>query len=89
MKHNIETVRFVGRFIILRVDSKDYRADLAQISSKLMKGTKEERETYRVSPTGYGIHWPLLDEDLSVDGLIRTSISGKLGRARVLSAKAR
>jgi len=23
-----------------------------------------------VSPSGYGIHWPELDEDLSVDGLI-------------------
>jgi hypothetical protein len=23
-----------------------------------------------MSPSGYGIHWPLVDEDLSIDGLI-------------------
>ncbi|PKN21436.1 MAG: hypothetical protein CVU65_16870 [Deltaproteobacteria bacterium HGW-Deltaproteobacteria-22] len=23
-----------------------------------------------MSPSGYGIHWPELDEDLSVDGLL-------------------
>ena len=21
-------------------------------------------------PSGYGIHWPLIDEDLSIDGLL-------------------
>jgi hypothetical protein len=24
-----------------------------------------------LSPGGYGIHWPLLDEDLSISGLLR------------------
>nr|WP_253276482.1 DUF2442 domain-containing protein [Synechococcus sp. PCC 6312] len=26
---------------------------------------------YQVSPAGYGIHWPLIDEDLSINGLLR------------------
>jgi hypothetical protein len=30
----------------------------------------EERNNFEVSPSGYGIHWPLIDEDLSIDGLI-------------------
>ena len=25
------------------------------------------------APGGYGIHWPLLDEDLSVSGLLRSA----------------
>ena len=29
-----------------------------------------ERKIYEISPSGYGIHWPLLDEDLSIDGLL-------------------
>jgi hypothetical protein len=27
---------------------------------------------FEVSPSGYGIHWPELDEDLSIDGMIKT-----------------
>ena len=30
----------------------------------------EERNTYEISPSGYGIHWSLIDEDLSIDGLL-------------------
>ena len=26
---------------------------------------------FKVSPSGYGIHWPLIDEDLSFNGLIK------------------
>jgi len=25
---------------------------------------------YEFSPSGYGIHWPLIDEDISMDGLL-------------------
>ena len=89
MKHNVENIRFAGRYMILRVDSMNYKADLARISPKLAKATKVERETYRVSPTGYGIHWPLLDEDLSVDGLVRASAPRKPEKGEALSARAR
>ena len=27
------------------------------------------RERIEVSPSGYGLHWPEVDEDLSIDGL--------------------
>jgi hypothetical protein len=26
---------------------------------------------FEISPSGYGIHWPDLDEDLSIDGMIK------------------
>lgn len=29
-------------------------------------------QQYWLSPSGYGLHWPEVDEDLSVDGLIGT-----------------
>ncbi|MBF0567096.1 MAG: DUF2442 domain-containing protein, partial [Nitrospirae bacterium] len=25
---------------------------------------------FEISPSCYGIHWPLLDEDISIDGLL-------------------
>jgi len=38
--------------------------------SKLSEATKEQLENYEISPSGYGIHWPDLDEDLSVLGFL-------------------
>ena len=33
----------------------------------------------KVSPSGYGIHWPELDEDLSIDGMIKAAKVRKAG----------
>ncbi len=41
-------------------------------STKLARATPVERNRAELSPGGYGIHWPLLDEDLSVTGLLRS-----------------
>ena len=37
---------------------------------RLLYGTPEERQNWRLIGRGVGIHWPDLDEDLSVEGLI-------------------
>ncbi len=39
-------------------------------SDKLAKATVTQRHYLELSPGGYGIHWPLLDEDLSIQGLV-------------------
>lgn len=36
----------------------------------LRDATAEERANYEISPAGIGVHWPVLDEDLSVAGLM-------------------
>jgi hypothetical protein len=36
----------------------------------LANASETERKKYEISPSGYGIHWPLIDEDLSIDGLL-------------------
>jgi hypothetical protein len=41
-------------------------------SAKLAHASPTERNHAELSPGGYGIHWPLLDEDLSVSGLLRS-----------------
>ncbi|MDI9564495.1 MAG: DUF2442 domain-containing protein [Bacteroidota bacterium] len=43
-----------------------------EISEKLAAATPEERNSYRITSSGYGTHWNLLDEDLSINGLIKT-----------------
>jgi hypothetical protein len=37
---------------------------------RLAYGTPAERAAYQISRGGYGIHWPDLDEDLGVEGLL-------------------
>ncbi len=37
---------------------------------RLRDATPEQRTRYEFSGRGYGIHWPELDEDISVPGLL-------------------
>ena len=56
----------------LTVDLEDGRSISVPISwyPRLAYGTSSERANCVVSGAGYGIHWPDLDEDLSVEGLL-------------------
>jgi len=68
--HTIERIEFVGDSMVLHVDGRRVEIDLPAVSPLLARATARERQNYEVSPSGYGIHWPALDEDLSVDGLL-------------------
>jgi Protein of unknown function (DUF2442) len=37
---------------------------------RLLHGTREERAKYELIGESEGIHWPALDEDISVEGLL-------------------
>ncbi|MEI2690584.1 MAG: DUF2442 domain-containing protein [Anaerolineae bacterium] len=56
----------------LSVDLEDGRSVSVPIGwyPRLVHGTSAERSNWRISGAGYGIHWPDLDEDLSVEGII-------------------
>ncbi len=38
---------------------------------RLANASKKERDTFEFIGNGIGIHWPLIDEDSSVEGLLR------------------
>jgi len=44
--------------------------NLNEISRALKNASDVEKMVYEISPSGYGIYWPLLDEDLSIRGLL-------------------
>ena len=44
---------------------------------RLLHGTSEERNKWRLIGEGEGIHWPDLDEDISVENLILGKPSGE------------
>ena len=56
---------------------------------RLVQATPEERNNWELIGTGQGIHWPDLDEDLSVEGFLAGRKSGESPRSfqRWLEAK--
>jgi hypothetical protein len=68
--HDVQSLVIAGTTMYLEVDGKKYEIDITRQSEGLAKATEEQREKYEISPSGYGIHWPDIDEDLSIDGLI-------------------
>ncbi|MVN22061.1 DUF2442 domain-containing protein [Mucilaginibacter arboris] len=69
--HKIEAIHFNKDFIMLTIDGNELTIPLDKLSAKLQAATDVERAMYRISPSGYGIHWPLIDEDLSINGILR------------------
>lgn len=69
--HNIKDISFDKSFIYLMMDGKQVKVPLDKASSKLKNADEVQRNFYKISPSGYGIHWPLLDEDLSVEALVK------------------
>lgn len=67
---NIKRIIFQNGNMLIRIDEKDYIVDLRKISKKLSNATKIQREAYRIICSGYGINWPLIDEDITIKGLL-------------------
>ena len=56
----------------LSVDLEDGRSIAMPIGwyPRLAYGSSEERANFQISGAGYGIHWPDLDEDIGVEGIL-------------------
>jgi hypothetical protein len=52
-------------------DGEIVRVPWERCSAILAAASPVQRSKAELSPSGYGIHWPLLDEDLSIRGLLR------------------
>ena len=63
----------------LTVDLSDGRSISAPLAwyPRLLHGTADERNHWRLIGTGRGIHWPDLDEDISVENLLTGSPSAE------------
>ena len=69
---NIENITFDTNNIILHIDGIEKIIALDDISQKLKSANDIERQMFKISPSGYGVHWPLIDEDLSIDHILKT-----------------
>jgi hypothetical protein len=67
----------------LAVDLVDGRTVVVPLAwyPRLLHGTRDERSHWRLIGRGVGIHWPDLDEDISVAGLLAGRPSGESQRS--------
>lgn len=67
----------------MSVDLSDGRTITVPLTwyPRLLRGTKAERQDWQLTGRGHGIHWPALDEDISVEGLLDGRQSGESQRS--------
>ena len=71
--HHIQEISFSDGTISILVDGKTITLPLDKVSIKLKLASDLQRSVYKISPSGYGIHWPLLDEDISIAALLKSN----------------
>lgn len=75
-----ETVTITGDAITVELsDGRSISAPLAWYP-RLLHGAPEELSNWRLIGGGVGIHWPALDEDISVQNLLAGKASGESQR---------
>ncbi|MBU6297281.1 MAG: DUF2442 domain-containing protein [Alphaproteobacteria bacterium] len=64
----------------LVVTLRDGRQISAPLSwfPRLAQADAKAKSRWELAAAGHGIHWPLIDEDLSVDGLLQGSAAPRL-----------
>ena len=68
--YNISSVKITKKYLLLIIDNQEYKFLLSDVSDRLSRASEYEKNDFRISPSGYGIHWRLIDEDISINGLL-------------------
>jgi hypothetical protein len=76
---DVRAQRIVIRNNSLTVDLSDGRSISVPLAwyPRLLHGTPEERNNWRLIGNAEGIHWPDLDEDISIENLLLGKPSGE------------
>ena len=67
--------------VVQLVDGRRVAVPLAPFP-RLLRATKAERDAWELLGDGEGIHWPEVDEDVSVAGLLRGRASSEASPSR-------
>lgn len=68
--HIVESISSDRDYLYLTVDGQSYRISWDECSPRIRQATFEQRRHLEVSPSGYGLHWPEIDEDLAITPLL-------------------
>jgi hypothetical protein len=63
-------VDFTADSLVVRLDDGRVLSVPLTWYPRLLHGTERERGEYELIGKGEGIHWPALDEDISIEGLL-------------------
>lgn len=68
--YQISTEASDNQYLRLVINGQQFQLAWEDCSSRLANATPAQRLHMEVSPSGYGIHWPEIDEDLAVKPLL-------------------
>ena len=71
--HEVKDIKIECGVLKLIVDGKELQKNIKELSSIFANAPDSAINVFEVSPSGYGIYWPLLDEDISIDGILGIS----------------
>ncbi len=66
-----QSIQTTAEELVIILSDKEVRIPWEKCSPILAAASGQQRCMAELSPSGYGIHWPTIDEDLSVSGLIQ------------------
>ena len=69
--YKIESFSFEHNSIHSKIDGNLIKLPINTVSKKLKLANEIETKFFKISPSGYGIYWPLLDESLSIEFLLK------------------
>jgi hypothetical protein len=68
---NSGNVRAEADALCITFNEKEHCFTWATLSEQLQNATPQQRSNFTISPSGYGIHWNELDEDISIHSLLK------------------
>ena len=72
--YDIKNLKVTQEMISFELSGTKIIVSLAQSGSKILPHAKlEHLQIFELDEDGIGIHWPVLDEDLSIAGLLRSA----------------
>ena len=63
-------IRATVQGLLVVLPDRDVFSPWSECSPRLAAASDSQRAEAHLSPSGYGIHWPLIDEDLAVGPLV-------------------
>lgn len=66
----VTEVKIIDRKLNIFIEGQCFSYNLSSLSDVFKTASNESISNFKLSPSGYGIHWPDLNEDISIHALL-------------------